>query len=472
MQHPRRLSLARGRQALPVHQERRRPRRAALLVLCLGVAAATVPAQAQEDLLSPPGSAAGTSAQPAPPPTIEPGVRPQEDEAITQRLRTIYDTVEGLTPVEVRVTSGVVVLSGQVTAQASKEQAARLARNVKGVAEVENRIEVAQDLESRLTPALKRLGDFSRAAVRWLPVLLVALAIIAAAVLLGRWLAQWRSLYLRVTGNAFLARLLAQVVQGGVLIVGAALTMLLLDATALVNTLLGAAGLVGLALGFALRDTLENYIASILLSLRRPFDPEDYVRIEGHEGFVIRLTSRATVLLTLNGNQVRIPNAMVFKGLIINFTAHPQRRFSFQVSIAPDEDLSRAQLIATEALAAVDGVLAEPPPTALYKPVADGGIMLTVAGWMDLTSHDFHRVQSEAIRVVLSRVAEAGIAAPETTFRVRRAPKAAGRAERQAGVTAPAISAIPTSRDRSLQRVVEKERTGKPDLLDRTKPSE
>ena len=87
----------------------------------------------------------------------------------------------------------------------------------------------------------------------------------ALAIVLSRWLARKEALYRRITANDFLAGLLAQVVHGIVLIAGAALALLLLDAGGLVNTLLGAAGIAGLALGFALRDTVENYIASILL---------------------------------------------------------------------------------------------------------------------------------------------------------------------------------------------------------------
>ncbi|MBK8211790.1 MAG: mechanosensitive ion channel [Rhodospirillales bacterium] len=364
------------------------------------------------------------------------------------------------------------MLSGEVSGQALREQAGRLARNVKGVAEVENRIEVAQDLESRVTPALRRLHEAWLGFIRLLPVLLVALAIMAAAVLLGRWLARRQGLYRHLAANAFLAHLLAQVAQGIVLIGGAALAMLLLDASGLVNTLLGAAGILGLALGFALRDTVENYIASILLSLRRPFDAEDYVRIEKHEGFVVRLTSRATVLLTLDGNQVRIPNATVFKGLIVNFTAHPQRRFTFQVGIAPDEQLSRAQQVATDALAEVDGVLTDPPPAALYQDVPDVGVSLTVAGWMDQSTHDFLRVRSEAIRVVVTRMTEANVAAPEATIRVRRAQDGGTKRQEPKPATGTSAPEFPTSRDRSIERVVEQERSRGTDLLDSSKPPE
>lgn len=408
-------------------------------------------ASAQEGLLQAPGSPRPQAPAAPSGPSIEAEVDPAEDEAIARRLRTTYDTVEGLAPVQVRVTSGVVVLEGEVSSQALRQQAARLAANVRGVAEVENRVEVAQDLEGRLTPALRRLAEVWTGFVRLLPVILLGAAIMAVAFLLGRGLARLKGLYRRISANAFIAGLLAQVVQTAVLLAGLALTMLLLDATGLVNTLLGAAGIVGLALGFALRDTVENYIASILLSVRRPFDPFDYVRIEGHEGMVIRLTSRATVLMNQDGNQIRIPNAVVFKGLIVNFTRRPQRRFTFSLGIAPGEDLGRAQRVAVEALTRVDGVLAEPAPSALYESVGESAVNMTVAGWMDQTSHDFLRVRSEAIRVVLTRMGAAHVDLPEPTLRLRRAP-APGRGAEE---TQPAIA---TGRDSTLDRAVEQER--------------
>lgn len=442
-----------------------------LLLLCASAVLAAAPAAAQTELL-PTQSPAEAPAEDSAPAPVDPGVDPEEDREIAERLRTIYGTIEGLAPVEVRVAAGVVVLTGEVSTQALREQAVRLARNVRGVAEVENRIAIAQDLEGRLTPALKRLQETWTQVIRLLPVLLVGLAIMAVAVLAGRWLSRWRSLYRRLAANEFMASLLAQVVQGAVLIGGAVLTLLLLDATGLVNTLLGAAGIVGLALGFALRDTVENYIASILLSVRRPFNPADYVRIDTHEGIVARLTARATVLLTLEGNQIRIPNAAVFKGVIVNFTAHSQRRFTFRLGVAPDEDLGRTQRIAIRALADVEGVLADPPPTALYEEVGDSTVTLVVAGWMDQSSHDFLRVRSEAIRIVLTQMGAANVSLPEPTLRVRPLPTPAEAGAEPPARETGAQTGIATTADRSLNRVVERERTGKPDLLDRAGPHE
>ncbi len=155
---------------------------------------------AAEDSILPGGAPATGQTAPAPAaPSVEAKVDPAEDKAIEERLRTTFATVEGLAPVQVRVMAGVVVLTGEVSSQSLKEQAARLARSIKGVAEVENRIDVAQDLEGRLTPALKRLADAWTGFVRLLPVLLVGLALFVGAIVLGRWLSNRRSLYRRIS---------------------------------------------------------------------------------------------------------------------------------------------------------------------------------------------------------------------------------------------------------------------------------
>lgn len=422
-------------------------------------------APAQEGLLTVPGLGQGQTEAEAPAPRIDPEADAADDAAIARRLRAIYGSIEGLGGLAVRVQAGVVSLSGEVASQDLADRAVRLARQVEGVVEVDDRIEVAAGLERRITPALERLQEAARATIRYLPVLLVALALFAGFVLLAQLVRRPRALYRSLAPNAFLANLLSQLVQGLVLLAGGFLALLLLDATGVLTTLLGAAGIAGLALGFALRDTVENYIASILLSLRRPFGPEDFVRVEGHEGAVVRLTARATELLTLDGQQVRIPNATVFKGVVVNYTAHPVRRFTFALGVAPDADLALAQEAAVTAAAAVPGVLAEPPPTALFHGVGESTVELVVAGWLDQRSHDFFRTRSEVIRLVLARFKELGIDLPEPTLRLRRAAPALPEPPRRVGPAPQAAATRATTRDRSLDGMLDRERAARDDLL-------
>ena len=199
---------------------------------------------------------------------------------------------------------------------------------------------------------------------------------------------------------------------------GLILALTLLDATSVIGSVLGAAGIVGLAVGFAVRDTVENFIASILLSLRTPFLARDYVRIGEHEGSVARLTSRATILISRDGNQVRVPNALVYKSVIVNFTRQPERRFEFIVGVDTDLDLNAAQQIALNAIHQVDGVLSRPPAMALIKELGDSSVSLLVAAWADQRRSDLMKVRSEAIRQVKQAFDDAGIVMPEPIYRV------------------------------------------------------
>ena len=74
-------------------------------------------------------------------------------------------------------------------------------------------------------------------------------------------------------------------------------------------------------------------------------DPEQLVVIDDHEGKVIRLTSRSTILMTLDGNHLRIPNTIVFKAVILNYTRNPERRFEFDLGVdAADDPVAAMQL--------------------------------------------------------------------------------------------------------------------------------
>lgn len=283
---------------------------------------------------------------------------------------------------------------------------------------------VDQRLDATVDSALERL----QLLVSYLPLFGIALVVVVLFYGLSRFIGRLDRLWDRTTSNRFARDLFRQATQTAVLLVGVLIALELLDATALVGAVLGTAGVIGLAVGFAFKDLVENYISSVLLSLRQPFEPNDFVSIDGHKGKVVRLTSRATVLMTLDGNHLRLPNAQVFKGVILNYTRNPRRRFDFAVGVGAGEDLGLAQTLGLEALAEMPGVLDDPAPMALIEELGDSSVTLRFYGWVDQKNASFGKVRSEAIRVIKNVLEDAGMDLPEPIYRVHMLePNAAPR---------------------------------------------
>ena len=389
-------------------------RAAALLALTVAFGAASA---AEEPVAPAPATPAATAPE-ATTPRIETTADAATDRAIQRRLRDIFAELDGLGDVHISVREGVVDLSGETLSADLRERAVRLARQVQGVVEVEDRIEEVRDVQRRVAPVVDRLVMQGWELLTWLPLLAVAAVVVALFWLLGWLVARWDAPFRRVARNRFLAELLQQVVRGAIVLAGVVIALDVLDASALVGTVLGAAGILGLALGFALRDTVENYIASLLLSLRQPFSHDDLVLIEGWEGRVLRLTSRATVLMTLEGNHVRIPNAIVYKSVVVNYTRNPGRRFHFDVGIGTEQDVATAQRLGAETLAGMDGVLDDPPPVVTVEALGDSHVVLRMMGWVDQRRYDYFKVRSEAIRLVKQAFDAAGVTMPEPILRL------------------------------------------------------
>ena len=386
------------------------------------------------------------------------------DRDIEQRLRQLYLRVDGLDNVTVDVNAGVVELSGEVTSRAAHKQALALAGRVQSVVDVQDRLDMSTDLKSRLIPVADQLLEQAMGLLAWLPLLGVA----ALVQLVFWWLARlitcskpFDKLFRR---NPFLRDPVRQVVRLVIFAFGLVLALEILDASRLLATLLGAAGVAGLALGFALRDTVENYIASLLLSLRQPFAHDDHIVIEGYEGRVLRLTPRATLLMTLDGNHTRIPNAKVYKAVIVNYTRNPKRRFEFDVGVDTAQNLAEAQELATRTLQGMDGVLDDPAPYCAVETLGDSNVILRVYGWVDQRQADFPRGGSEAIRLVKRAYDQAGVVMPEPIYNLKLLPPGIGIAGVSvADASVPVAAAEPGTSDPEPGQAID---IGKQDDLD------
>ena len=374
----------------------------------------------------------------------------------------------------VEVRSGVVALTGEVLSQNAREQAVALARQVEGVVEVKDKTTLVRDVRRQIAPAVERLRELASDIIGYLPLIAFAVVIFLAFWFLAFLLGKWDGLYRRFTNNEFLADFARQLTKLAVLALGLVVAFELLDATALVGTVLGAAGLLGLTLGFALRATVENYIAGILLSMKQPFVHDDWVDIEGHEGHVLRLTSRATIVMTLDGNHVRIPNANVFNGIVINYTRNPERRFHFNVGVSVDSNLAAAQNLAAKIVLEMEGVIEDPPPRVDVQALGDSNITLRVFGWVDQRHFDFLKVRSEAIRLVKEAFDAAEVVMPEPIYNLRMQEPLAAAPEPKKNQSAGPKNAIDVGRRTEIERQIAEDRreSGESDLLRSDAPLE
>ena len=341
------------------------------------------------------------------------------DAAMANRIRDILGELEGYDDVSVTVSSGIVTLRGETLDATTAANLNELVGRVEGVVAIRNEVAETTDVVERLNPAVERFRARAVQVISFLPLALIALAVFALVIVFGFWLARRKQPWDRLSPNAFIADIYRQIVRLAFIIGGLVVALDIVGASALLSGILGAAGIVGLAIGFAVRDTVENFIASIMLSVRQPFRPNDTVEINGDTGKVIRLTSRATILLSLDGNHIRIPNATVFKSRIVNFTLNPERRFMFEIGVdATEEDLAKVRDLAEATVAALPFTLAQPAPDAWVDRIGDGSMVMQVAGWIDQSQTSLLRAKGEAIRQVMAAVAAAGYDMPNTTYRI------------------------------------------------------
>ncbi len=337
-----------------------------------------------------------------------------QDTEIQDRLLRILDSTDWYGGLQVRVEEGIVYLSGNTSSPERKQWATDLAQRTQDVVAVVNRIEPREPSAWDFGPAWTEVSSWFRLASQSVPYVLLAIALIVLTWLCmraTRWLAK-NYLFSRME-STLLRQVCSNAIAAPILILGAYLILRIAGLTSLAVTILGGTGLMGLVVGIAFRDIAENFLASILISVERPFRIGDLIAIQDYQGFVQRVSTRGTLLMTFEGNHVQIPNAIIYKNTVINYSTNPNVRLEFGLGIGYDVTVSDAQELAQRTLSEHPAILADPKPVVLVEQLGAATVNLLMLFWTDGGVHSHLKVRSSAIRMVKQAFEKAGISMPD-----------------------------------------------------------
>ncbi len=213
------------------------------------------------------------------------------------------------------------------------------------------------------------------------PRLVIALVIFAFFYLSYRLL---RFVLARVTRRAKVeptaATFLLMALKYVVLIAG--LVMALEELGLDVTTILEGIGIIGIALGFAAKDTLSNIIAGFFLFWDKPFVIGDLIEVSDEYGEVREITLRSTRILTVDGKLISMPNSVIVNSKVRSYTMSPHLRLDIDVTIAVYEKIAAAREAILAIVRGDQKFLTDPPPEVVVITLGDYYVKLELKVWL------------------------------------------------------------------------------------------
>ena len=188
-------------------------------------------------------------------------------------------------------------------------------------------------------------------------------------------------------------------------------TLYLLGLSSFTNKLLAGAGLLTFVIGFALKDIGENFLAGIILAFKSPFRLDDIIEVNGITGHVKDISIRETLVKTPDGKDVFLPNSIILKNPLFNYTIDGYLRYEFNIGIAYENNPTEAIKIVLETIKKVEGVLnGDKEPAVTVNEMGTSAININVKFWIDTFKSKKRAVHNSIRSQVMNDVIEALIA--------------------------------------------------------------
>ena len=250
---------------------------------------------------------------------------------------------------------------------------------------------------------------------RLIPNILVALVVLLIFVGIGWGVQKGVRSWGARRDRANLGAVLGSFVKWVVIVLGLLVALIIVVPTFRPGDLIAGLGIGSIAIGFAFKDILQNWLAGLLLLIRRPFRIGDEIVVNGYEGQVEWIETRATMIRTYDGRRAIIPNADVFTNAVTVNTAFDLRRSEYDVGIGYGDKIPTAREAIMAALREVEGVEQEPAPEVLAWELAGSSVNLKVRWWSHSRRSDVVHVQARVVEAIKGALDRAGIDMPFPT---------------------------------------------------------
>lgn len=246
-------------------------------------------------------------------------------------------------------------------------------------------------------------------AIGWGGRLVAAIAVFVV----GRWIAKalagwFRRAVTKAGADETLARFLANLIN----IVLVALVVLTALSTLGVNTtnFLAIVGAAGLAVGLALKDSLSNFAAGVMLVFFRPFKAGDFIEAAGVAASVESIGIFSTSLRTADNRVITVPNSLIYGATITNYSAESTRRVDLMIGIGYGDDIGRAKALIQGVIAEDSRILKEPASQLLVMELGASSVDIAVRVWV--ATSDYWQVRSDMLEKIKVTLEGAGLSIP------------------------------------------------------------
>jgi len=216
-----------------------------------------------------------------------------------------------------------------------------------------------------------------------------------------------------------LGLVLGRLAQGATILTGLFISLSIVIPSLKANDLVQLLGISGVAIGFAFRDILQNFLAGILILLTEPFQIDDQIVFKDFEGTVEQIQTRATTIRTYDGRRIVIPNSELFTNSVTVNTAFENRRLQYDVGIGYGDDINEAKRLILEAINHTDGVLENPAADALVVELADSTVNIRARWWVQPPRRaDVLDLQDQVLTNIKNKLTANGIDLPFPTQQI------------------------------------------------------
>lgn len=257
----------------------------------------------------------------------------------------------------------------------------------------------SEQIQKSYENLIDKLTGWFDTIILYIPNLIIAIIVAVIAFILSKYLRRLAvKIISRFTTNKTIQNLISNLTSVVLSVIILFIILSIFNLSSTINKILATAGVLGLAVGLALQDPLNNLFSGVFMSIKSLYNIGDLVETNGYFGKISSIDLRTTKLVLPTGQEVLIPNKEVVQNPLTNFTSSGHRRIDLECGVSYGDDLQKVKRLAIKAIESVIDENSEMPVEFMFQEFGDSSINFVIRFWIQHTEQEnFLNYRSDAI---------------------------------------------------------------------------